>query len=225
MFSQTVEYALRAVVYLAGEAPEPRTTDQVAAATRVPKAYLSKVLQGWSTAGLVHSRAGSGGGMTLAKPPEELTILEVVNAVEPIGRIATCPLGLASHGVNLCPLHRRLDAPWRGRGRLPPDDARRGPGRADLQRPPLRLPDDRRPALRKVTATAWPGALYRDHPLNHAYFPSFALVFSRRRVDSIERTGDGRPCPRLFLMKSDCDQIAALAGHLRETTSEERVSR
>ena len=48
--------------------------------------------------------------MTLAKPPGELTILEVVNAVEPIGRIKTCPLGLSSHGVNLCPLHRRLDA-------------------------------------------------------------------------------------------------------------------
>jgi Rrf2 family protein len=109
MFSQTVEYALRAAVYLAGEAPEPRTTDQVAEATRVPKAYLSKVLQGLVHAGLVHSRRGLGGGMTLAKPPGEMTILEVVNAVEPIGRIATCPLGLSAHGANLCPLHRRLD--------------------------------------------------------------------------------------------------------------------
>jgi len=44
MFSQTVEYALRAVLYLAREAPSPRTTDQIALATRVPKAYLSKVL-------------------------------------------------------------------------------------------------------------------------------------------------------------------------------------
>ena len=110
MFSQTVEYALRAAVYLAGEAPEPRTTDQVASATRVPKAYLSKVLQGLVRAGLVHSRRGLGGGMTLAKSPEELTILEVVDAVDPIGRIKTCPLGLSSHGVTLCPLLRRLDA-------------------------------------------------------------------------------------------------------------------
>lgn len=110
MFSQTVEYALRAAVYLAGEAPEPRTTDQVASATRVPKAYLSKVLQGLVRAGVVHSRRGLGGGMTLAKSPGGLTILEVVDAVEPIGRIRTCPLGLSSHGVNLCPLHRRLDA-------------------------------------------------------------------------------------------------------------------
>jgi Rrf2 family protein len=109
MFSQTVEYALRAVVHLADQAPSPRTTGQIAAATRVPRAYLSKVLQGLCQAGVVHSRRGLGGGMVLVKSPAELTILEVVNAVEPIGRIRECPLGLAAHGVRLCPLHRRLD--------------------------------------------------------------------------------------------------------------------
>lgn len=50
------------------------------------------------------------GGMALVKTPEELTILEVVNAVEPIGRIRTCPLDLAAHGTHLCPLHKRLDS-------------------------------------------------------------------------------------------------------------------
>lgn len=109
MLSQTVEYALRAVVYLAGQAPEPRTTEQIATVTRVPKAYLSKVLQGLVRAGMVHSRRGLGGGMTLTRKPDEITILQVVEAVEPIGRIRSCPVGLASHGVRLCPLHRRLD--------------------------------------------------------------------------------------------------------------------
>jgi Rrf2 family protein len=109
MFAQTVEYALRAVVYLADQAPSPRTTDQIAAATRVPEAYLSKVLQELCHARLLHSKRGRGGGMVLAKAPAELTILEVVNAVEPLGRIRECPLGLVAHGVHLCPLHRRLD--------------------------------------------------------------------------------------------------------------------
>jgi len=110
VFSQTVEYALRAVVHLASEAPAARTTDQIATATRVPRAYLSKVLQGLSRGGVVQSQRGLGGGMTLVKSPEDLTILEVVNAVEPIQRIRTCPLGLAAHGVHLCPLHRRVDS-------------------------------------------------------------------------------------------------------------------
>jgi Rrf2 family transcriptional regulator, nitric oxide-sensitive transcriptional repressor len=110
VFSQTVEYALRAAVHLASEAPAARTTDQIAAATLVPRAYLSKVLQSLCRAGLVQSQRGLGGGMTLGKPPEEMTILEVVNAVEPLQRIRTCPLGLPSHGSHLCPLHGRLDA-------------------------------------------------------------------------------------------------------------------
>jgi Rrf2 family transcriptional regulator, nitric oxide-sensitive transcriptional repressor len=110
MISQTVEYALRAAVYLAEWTSSPCTTDQIAAVTKVPKAYLSKVLQSLSRAGIVHSQRGIGGGMSLVKSPEELTILEVVNAVEPLVRIRTCPLKLDAHGDRLCPLHRRLDS-------------------------------------------------------------------------------------------------------------------
>ena len=109
MFSQTVEYALRAVVFLADKAPDACTTDQIAEATQVPRPYLSKVLQSLGRSEIVRSQRGIGGGVTLVKTPSELTILEVVNAVEPIERIATCPLGLKSHGKNLCPLHRRMD--------------------------------------------------------------------------------------------------------------------
>lgn len=109
MFSQTVEYALRAVVHLAAEAPTPQTTEQIAAVTLVPRAYLSKVLQSLVRAEIVHSQRGLGGGMTLTRAPRELTILEVVNAVEPIERITTCPLGLPAHGKHLCPLHSRMD--------------------------------------------------------------------------------------------------------------------
>lgn len=109
MLSQTVEYALRAAVHLASQAPAARTTDQIAAATLVPRAYLSKVLQSLARAGVVQSQRGLGGGMTLGKAADDLTILDVVNAVEPLRRIRTCPLGLAAHGVRLCPLHSRLD--------------------------------------------------------------------------------------------------------------------
>ena len=109
MFSQTVEYALRAIVHLASNSPNGQTTEEIAKATRVPQAYLSKVLQGLVQSGVVKSQRGVGGGMSLVKKPAELTILEVVNAVDPIQRINTCPLGLAAHGVRLCPLHRRVD--------------------------------------------------------------------------------------------------------------------
>ena len=46
MFSQTVEYALRAVVYLAGKSPSPAICEEIAAATKVPRPYMAKVLLG-----------------------------------------------------------------------------------------------------------------------------------------------------------------------------------
>jgi Rrf2 family transcriptional regulator, nitric oxide-sensitive transcriptional repressor len=109
MFSQTVEYALRAAVHLAIKSPDAQTTAQIGEATKVPLAYLSKVLQGLREKGIVNLQRGLGGGVTLARLPAELTILDIVNAVEPIQRIKTCPLDLQSHGTQLCALHRRMD--------------------------------------------------------------------------------------------------------------------
>ena len=109
MLSQTVEYALRAATYLATSPEEPRTVDEIAAATRVPVAYLAKVMQSLVRGGIVSSRRGVGGGFMLLRAPRDLPILEIVQSVDPIQRITSCPLGLASHGTHLCPLHRRLD--------------------------------------------------------------------------------------------------------------------
>ena len=108
MISQTVEYALRAVVFLADQA-EPRTTQQIAERTKVPAPYLAKVMQSLNRAELVHAQRGLHGGFTLARLPEKLTIWDVVQAVEPFQRIRTCPLELESHRTRLCPLHKRLD--------------------------------------------------------------------------------------------------------------------
>ena len=106
MISQTAEYALRAVVYLADQ-KQPRTTADIAETTQVPAGYLSKVMQGLSRAGLVKSQRGLHGGFVLTDDPHDLTVLTVVNAVDPVRRFQECPLGL--HGKNLCPLHRKLN--------------------------------------------------------------------------------------------------------------------
>ena len=109
MLSQTVEYALRATVQLASIAPAASTTAELAKVTRVPPAYLAKVLQALVKAGIVASQRGASGGVSLAGSADKLTILDIVNATDPIRRIKSCPLELATHGTNLCPLHRRLD--------------------------------------------------------------------------------------------------------------------
>lgn len=110
MISQTVEYALRAIVTIAQHEGLPCTALQISKITQVPAPYLSKLMQGLVRAGIVNSQRGLHGGFVLTKAPAELTIWDVIDAVEPFQRIHGCPLDIQSHGSILCPLHRRLDA-------------------------------------------------------------------------------------------------------------------
>jgi Rrf2 family protein len=109
VFSLTAEYALRIVVFLGTLRGRPATTAQIAAATRVPSGYLSKILQNLARRGIVRSQRGLGGGSVLAKDPRQLSVYDVIDAIAPLPRIAICPLGLPSHASALCPLHKRLD--------------------------------------------------------------------------------------------------------------------
>lgn len=110
MISQTVEYALRAIVTIAQHDGAPCTAQKISEITHVPAPYLSKMMQGLVRAKLVTSKRGLHGGFILTKDAGELTVLAVVNAVEPFKRIRECPLGIDSHEGTLCPLHRRLDS-------------------------------------------------------------------------------------------------------------------
>ena len=109
MISQTLEYALRAVVTLAQNQGKACTSQRISELTKVPAPYLSKLMQLLVRGGLVQSQRGLHGGFVLTKQPDELTIWDVVDVVDPFQRIRECPLGLITHGSNLCPLHSRLD--------------------------------------------------------------------------------------------------------------------
>ena len=108
MVSQTVEYALRAMGHLAVLDGIPTTAQSIAATTRVPQGYLSKIMRDLVCAQLVRSFRGRRGGFVLARPPARISVLDIVNAVDPIRRIDCCPTGNPMH-VNLCPIHRCLD--------------------------------------------------------------------------------------------------------------------
>ncbi|MBT5026796.1 MAG: Rrf2 family transcriptional regulator [Nitrospinaceae bacterium] len=109
MISQTAEYALRAVVCLAQNPDKPHTTAEIAKWTKVPEHYLSKVLLALAKHEVVYSKKGLHGGYVLAHDPENIPLLNVINAVDPIKHINSCPLKLKTHGTNLCRLHKRLN--------------------------------------------------------------------------------------------------------------------
>lgn len=109
MLSQTTEYALRAMACLAYAPDELTPTPRLAEQTLVPPNYLAKVLQSLAQANLITGRRGVGGGYRLSRPAAEISLLDVVNAIDPVEPIETCPLGLPSHGTNLCALHKCVD--------------------------------------------------------------------------------------------------------------------
>jgi len=108
MISQTIEYALRAMSSLASLESAAATSETIARMTHVPQGYLSKVMRDLVRADLVRSFRGPHGGFVLARDPGAITLLDIVNAVDPIRRISACPLNDPRH-VDLCPLHQCLD--------------------------------------------------------------------------------------------------------------------
>ena len=109
MLSNTAEYALRIMIVLAEDPEGPQTSEQIAAATKVSGDYAVKILQWLGRAGLVRGRRGRGGGFCLRCDPTSTTLLDIVNVIDPLERITTCPLGREAHRNKLCPLHSRLD--------------------------------------------------------------------------------------------------------------------
>ncbi len=106
--TRQADYALRAIYHLTKLDPAQRAaTSQIAEEQRIPPSFLAKIISQLSIAGLIHTSRGARGGVSLARSPEEITILEVVEAID--GPIAlnectsspeACPFG------QNCPLRK-----------------------------------------------------------------------------------------------------------------------
>lgn len=85
MISSTSEYALRAILVLAGEATRsPLHADAIATATGAPRNYMGKTLNALVKAGVLTSSRGPQGGFSLAVAPEDLTLARVIDCfIEP----------------------------------------------------------------------------------------------------------------------------------------------
>jgi Rrf2 family protein len=104
--TRQADYALRAMLYLAQIEPNQRAaTSTIAEQQRIPPSFLAKIISQLSIAGLIHTSRGARGGVTLARQPEEITILEVVEAID--GPIALNECTLSTAGCPFgesCPL-------------------------------------------------------------------------------------------------------------------------
>lgn len=85
--SAKVDYALRALAELAAAPPGPVTSERLAAAQEIPPKFLENILLELRRAEIVASQRGAEGGYRLAKPASEVSLADVIRAVE--GPIAT----------------------------------------------------------------------------------------------------------------------------------------
>jgi Rrf2 family protein len=81
--TRQADYAVRAVLYLARLDKNKRAaTSQVAQEQHIPPSFLAKIISQLSIAGLLHTSRGARGGVTLARDPKEITLLEVIEAID-----------------------------------------------------------------------------------------------------------------------------------------------
>ena len=81
--TRQADYAARAVLYLARMEPTQRAaTSQVAQEQHIPPSFLAKIISQLSIAGLLHTSRGARGGVTLAREPKDVTLLEVIEAID-----------------------------------------------------------------------------------------------------------------------------------------------
>lgn len=108
-YGHAAEVAIRAALYLAGQPRgEISPVQEIAAASGLPKAYLSKVIQRLVQPGLVRTFRGPGGGIELGKSPEAITLWSLVYATTGREDADRCALGIGSCSAkNPCPLHEK----------------------------------------------------------------------------------------------------------------------
>ena len=105
--TRQADYAIRAVRYLARQGLPPRSaTSTVAKEMKIPPSFLAKIISQLSIAGLLHTSRGARGGVSLARDPKEISLLDVVEAIdgpillnECVGDPAACAF------IDDCPMH------------------------------------------------------------------------------------------------------------------------
>jgi Rrf2 family protein len=112
IFSKRCELALQATLFLATkEQGEAANASEISERLRVPKEFVSKVLQALTLSGIVGSRKGKNGGFFLGRPAEEIHLIDIVKVIDGTETFEKCVLGfLDCSPEHPCPVHYQWGA-------------------------------------------------------------------------------------------------------------------
>ncbi|MEX0648981.1 MAG: Rrf2 family transcriptional regulator [Balneolaceae bacterium] len=108
MFSTSCHYGLQAIIYIALHFSEGKNISltEIADEQEIPRHFLSKILQLLVKHKLLISMKGPTGGFSLSRPPEEITLIEVVEAIDGLDMFTQCGIGFKKCDDNHpCPIH------------------------------------------------------------------------------------------------------------------------
>ncbi|MEV1172307.1 Rrf2 family transcriptional regulator [Nonomuraea sp. NPDC049784] len=94
--SARTHYALRAAVALAAAPPGPMPAGEIASSQDIPRRFCDNILAQLRLAGLVRSQRGSDGGYSLARPPEKISLADIIQVTEGLEEQIEHFTGLAS---------------------------------------------------------------------------------------------------------------------------------
>ncbi len=106
--TRQADYAVRAVLYLSERGQTTRvSTSEIGRAQHIPVTFLAKIVAQLAAAGILRSTRGAHGGVTLGRPPQEISLLDIVETIdgpmllnECVADSTRCPLGAG------CAVHR-----------------------------------------------------------------------------------------------------------------------
>ena len=104
--TRKADYAVRCVLYLSGHLERTTSIEEISGATHVPKSFMAKILQQLMKAGIVNSVRGVKGGFQLARQPEAINLLEVIEAVQGPSAANICAIDRKKCGLSRsCSVH------------------------------------------------------------------------------------------------------------------------
>jgi len=107
IFSKKCEYGMQAILYLAAkEQGSLVSAEEISKVLKIPREFISKILQSLKESGLISSSKGKSGGFSLAKPASRIKLLDVVAAIDGLDMFDTCVLGFPECSpTHPCPVH------------------------------------------------------------------------------------------------------------------------
>lgn len=107
IFSRACEYALRGLLEMAQDSEKTNwTIPEIAKQSNTPAPFLAKTFQLLVKGGIVNSSKGRQGGFSLARPADQIFLIDIVNIIDSTTLTHDCALGLPQcHDDNPCPFH------------------------------------------------------------------------------------------------------------------------